>query len=173
MRCPAAGIAGITSQIALDWLASSWNAYPQQWQSAAVQDLNYQCNSWLLSSLTIAWLLSAAAQSSCPGHKALHLPWRPHSPERATHWYLESAITNLAAAAAAQQRGLGHQTSAAPLSQRKGDRPAPGDGHSKLGARSHAQHAHLQQRLDHARDEALVLVPMPQLPCPACTPDEC
>ena len=88
VHCPAAGIVGIchTSQIALDWLANSWNAYPQQQQSAAVQDISYLCNSWLLSSLTIARLLSAAAQSSCPGHKALHRPWRPHFPKRATHW---------------------------------------------------------------------------------------
>ena len=46
---------------------------------------------------------------------------------------------------------------------------APADGHGKFAAGGHAAHAHVQQRLDHARDEAFVEVAVPQLPSSPCT----
>lgn len=60
----------------------------------------------------------------------------------------------------------GHRTG--PQLERHQQSP-PADGHGKFAAGSHAAHAHVQQRPDHARDEALVQVAVPQLPCPPCT----
>ena len=56
------------------------------------------------------------------------------------------------------------------------ERLVPRDGHGELGTGGNPQHAHLQQGLDHTRDEALVLVSMPQLPgsaCVSCTTLSC